>query len=351
MQCIQTLIVYRLSSIQKQSTKNIAPPPAPPPPPPPPPPSSPPRPVPHTHGRGPGVEGVRYRTTDNIPQIGFRKAFFFRQKLFWKCSFCTIITYPNALQSKFVLAFKISNPKWKLQKPFGCFPRRRPPSILSGNGSIKKNYFRAAMQSGFSDDGSDDESFGSSAAGGLAAPANGEGVHRTTTLAGLSDFEGEGAAAQVASDKSLPAFCAICDMWHVMLSLSRVCVAVHHAPLLQGHRLTQDSVPATPPPQELFGRTSDSQAASAVFDRESSVDNDNDDGDVVAIAALCNSAAVETEDEADSRSDQSSVDDASHVAASPQLPDTSMLASEDDDVQQLLLKVRRIPPPAPARAM
>ncbi len=219
------------------------------------------------------------------------------------------------------------------------------------------------MQSGFSDDGSDDESFGSSAAGGLAAPANGEGVHRTTTLAGLSDFEGEDAAAQVASDKSLTAFCATCDMWRVMVSLSRVCVVVHHAPLLQGSRLTQDSVPSTPPPQELFGRTSDSQAASAVFDRESSaasaafdressVDNDNDDGDVVAIAALCNSAAAETdEDEADSRSDQSSVDDASHVAASPQLPDTSMLASDDDDVQQLLLKVQHARPPAPARAM
>lgn len=208
------------------------------------------------------------------------------------------------------------------------------------------------MQSGFSDDGSDDESFGSSAAGGLAAPANGEGVDRTTTLAGLSDFEGEDAAAQVASDKSLTAFCATCDMWRVMVSLSRVCVVVHHAPLLQGSRLTQDSVPSTPPPQELFGRTSDSQAASAVFDRESSVDNDNDDGDVVAIAALCNSAAAETdEDEADSRSDQSSVNDASHVAASPQRPDTSMLASDDDDVQQLLLKVQHARPPAPARAM
>jgi hypothetical protein len=118
-------------------------------------------------------------------------------------------------------------------------------------------------------------------------------------------------------------------------------------PLLQGLALTQDSVPPTTPPQQLFGRTSGSQAASAfgsgapaVFDRASSVDNYDDDGDVVAIAALCNSAAAGTdENDANSCSDQSSVDDASHVTAFTQLPDTASLASDDDDVQQLLLKV------------
>ena len=59
------------------------------------------------------------------------------------------------------------------------------------------------MESGSSEDGSDDESFGSSAAGGFTTPANGKRVDRTAALAGLSDFEEEDAAAQVASDKSI----------------------------------------------------------------------------------------------------------------------------------------------------
>jgi hypothetical protein len=69
------------------------------------------------------------------------------------------------------------------------------------------------MQSGPSTDGSDDDTFGSSAAGGLATPAHGKGVDRTATLDGLSsDFEEEDAAAQVASDTSLMTSCVTCDM-------------------------------------------------------------------------------------------------------------------------------------------